>query len=102
MNGPVTTVGVLYPGELGAALAGQRALLAADWGELGAGALKARMGLHAGEVERQGAHYFGAPLYRCARLLATAHGGQTVLSQTTYDLVRDALPARAGLLDLGE
>jgi predicted ATPase/class 3 adenylate cyclase len=83
-----------------AAVAGQRALQAEDWGEVGA--LRARMGLHSGEVERQGAHYFGAPLYRCARLLATAHGGQTVLSQTTYDLVRDALPAGAGLRDLGE
>jgi class 3 adenylate cyclase len=41
-----------------AALAGQRALLAADWGELGAGALKARMGLHSGEVELQHGHYF--------------------------------------------
>ena len=60
------------------------------------------MGLHAGEVERQGAHYFGAPLYRCARLTGTAHGGQTVLSQTAYDLVRDALPDSAGLCDLGE
>ena len=82
-----------------AAVAGQRALQAEDWGEVGV--LRARMGLHSGEVERQGAHYFGAPLYRCARLLATAHGGQTVLSQTTYDLVRDALPAGAGLRDLG-
>src|SRR5262245_13532191 len=63
-----------------AALAGQLALRAADWGELGPSAIRARMGLHTGEVERQGAHYFGAPLYRCARLTATAHGGQVVLS----------------------
>jgi class 3 adenylate cyclase len=59
------------------------------------------MGLHTGEVEVQGAHYFGAPLYRCARLTATAHGGQVVLSQAVYDLVRDALPAEFGLRDLG-
>jgi predicted ATPase/class 3 adenylate cyclase len=84
-----------------AALAGQRALLAADWGELGAGALKARMGLHTGEVERRGAHYFGTPLYRCARFMATAHGGQTVLSGATAELVRGALPAGAALRDLG-
>ena len=48
-----------------AALAGLLALQGEDWGELGAGALKARMALHAGEVERQGAHYFvlrGPPL----------------------------------------
>jgi predicted ATPase len=60
------------------------------------------MGIHLGEVERQGAHYFGAPLYRCARLTATAHGGQTVLSGPAADLVRDALPAGAALRDLGE
>ena len=84
-----------------AALAGQLALQVANWGELGAGALQARMGLHTGEVERQGGHYFGAPLYRCARLTATAHGGQVVLSEATAALVRDALPAGAGLHDLG-
>jgi predicted ATPase/class 3 adenylate cyclase len=88
-----------------AALAGQLALQAADWGELGPGALRARMGLHTGEVERQGAHYFGAPLYRGARLTATAHGGQTVLSEAAAALVRDTLPelsAGAALRDLGE
>jgi predicted ATPase/class 3 adenylate cyclase/DNA-binding CsgD family transcriptional regulator len=84
-----------------AAVAGQCALLAADWGGLGAGALQARMGLHTGEVDVQGAHYFGAPLYRCARLMATAHGGQTVLSEAAAALVRDALPEGAGLRDLG-
>ena len=83
----------------GAALAGLRALQREPWGEVGA--LRARMGLHSGEVERQGAHYFGAPLVRCARLLATAHGGQTVLSEAAAALVRDALPDGAALRDLG-
>ena len=83
-----------------AALAGQQALHQESWGEVGA--LRARMGVHLGEVEAQGGHYFGAPLYRCARLTAAAHGGQVVLSQATVDLVQDALPAGAGLRDLGE
>jgi class 3 adenylate cyclase len=83
-----------------AALAGQLALQQESWGEVGG--LRARMGVHLGEVERQGGHYFGAPLYRCARLMATAHGGQTVLSAAVAELVRDALPAGAGLHDLGE
>jgi predicted ATPase/class 3 adenylate cyclase len=82
-----------------AALAGQLALQDEDWGEVGA--LRARMGVHVGEVERQGGHYFGAPLYRCARLMGTAHGGQTVLSEAAAALVRDALPAGAALRDLG-
>ena len=38
-----------------------------------------------------GARYLGLPLVRCARLLATAHGGQTVLSEAVAVLVRDAL-----------
>jgi class 3 adenylate cyclase len=75
-----------------AALTGQLALQAEAWGELGPGALRVRMGVHLGEVEAQGAHYFGAPLYRCARLTATAHGGQIVLSAATAELIQDALP----------
>ena len=76
-----------------AALAGQLALQREDWG--GTGPLRARMGVHLGEVERQGAHYFGAPLYRCARLTATAHGGQVVLSAAVAD-GRPRRPAGGG------
>ena len=89
-----------------AALAGQLALHQEPWGEVGP--LRARMGVHLGEVEAypapgaaHGARYLGLPLSRCARLMATAHGGQVVLSGAAVALVRDALPARAGLLDLG-
>ena len=42
-----------------AALAGQRALQAEPWGATGP--LRARMGVHLGEVERQGAHRPGRP-----------------------------------------
>jgi hypothetical protein len=59
------------------------------------------MGLHTGEVERQGSHYFGVPLVRCARLMATAHGGQVVLSGSTADLLGDALPEQTSLRELG-
>jgi len=67
------------------------------------------MGLHTGNVERypiegasRGARYFGAPLVRCARLMAAAHGGQVVLSQALVDLAADALPAHVTLQNLGE
>ena len=83
-----------------AALRGQYDLQTSDWGTLGA--LKVRMGLHTGEVERQGEHYFGVPLYRCARLTSTAHGAQVVVSSATAALVRDRLPVGAELRDLGE
>jgi class 3 adenylate cyclase len=85
---------------VGAAMAGQLSLQQEDWGEVGA--LQARMGLHLGEAEVQGGHYFVAPLYRCARLTATAHRGQVVLSLAVADVVRDALPDGAALRDLGE
>jgi predicted ATPase/class 3 adenylate cyclase len=88
------------PDAIAAALRAQQKLQAADWGVLGA--LKVRMGMHTGEVELRGDHYFGAPLYRCARLASTAHGAQVVLSSAVAALVRDRLPARAQLLDLGE
>ncbi|HEV8306988.1 MAG TPA: tetratricopeptide repeat protein [Methylomirabilota bacterium] len=83
-----------------AALRAQRDLQAESWGDLGQ--LRVRMGLHTGEVERQGSHYFGPALYRCARLTSAAHGGQVLLSSAAAELVRDALPAGSDLRDLGE
>jgi Cdc6-like AAA superfamily ATPase len=43
-----------------------------------------------------------AALNRVARLLAAAHGGQTLMTLATQELVRDALPAHASLVDLGQ
>ncbi len=83
-----------------AALRAQLDLGTAPWGELGS--LKVRMGLHTGEAELQGDHYFGAALYRCARLMSAAHGGQVVLSSIAADLMRETLPAAVDLHDLGE
>jgi cellulose biosynthesis protein BcsQ/class 3 adenylate cyclase len=83
----------------GAALQGQLTLQQEPWGE--AGALRVRMGLHLGEVELRGEHYFGLPLVRCARLMATAHGGQIVLSGAVAALIEDALPQGVQLQDLG-
>jgi predicted ATPase/class 3 adenylate cyclase len=83
-----------------AALEAQLALQAEPWGEVGP--IRVRIGLHTGEVELQGQHYFGAPLYRCARLMGSAHGGQIVLSAVTAALVHDALPPGVALKDLGE
>lgn len=85
---------------VGAALCAQQDLHGEPWGDLGQ--LKVRMGLHTGEVELQGDHYFGAALYRCARLTNAGHGGQVVLSSATAELVRETLPGGAGLSDLGE
>ena len=88
------------PEAVAAALAGQRALLAEDWGVLGP--LGARMALHTGAVELQDSDYVGACLNRLGRLLAAGHGGQVLLSEVTAGLVRGALPEGASLRDLGE
>ncbi|MCW2557408.1 MAG: Transcriptional regulator [Mycobacterium sp.] len=64
--------------------------------------IRLRIGLHTGEVQlRDEANYIGPTINRAARLRDLAHGGQTVLSNTTGDLVEDRLPADAWLTDLG-
>jgi predicted ATPase/class 3 adenylate cyclase/DNA-binding CsgD family transcriptional regulator len=64
--------------------------------------LRLRIALHTGEAElTTDLTYFGNALNRCARLRDAAHGGQTVLSRATNDLVLDHLPDGASLEDLG-
>ena len=63
--------------------------------------LKVRMALHTGAVESRDNDYFGPPLNRIARLLSTAHGGQTLLSQSTAQLVLGTLTGLESLRDLG-
>ncbi len=83
-----------------AALAAQRALLAARWPE--GVVLRVRMGLHTGEATPVGRDYVGLDVHRAARICAAAWGGQILLSQSTRVLIQHALPTGAGLRDLGE
>ncbi|HWZ74425.1 MAG TPA: adenylate/guanylate cyclase domain-containing protein [Casimicrobiaceae bacterium] len=64
-------------------------------------ALQARCGLHVGAVERRDNDFFGRAVNRAARIMSAAHGGQALVSQAIYELVRDRLPADISLLDLG-
>src|SRR4051794_13982197 len=64
--------------------------------------LRVRIALHTGEADLRGGEYYGAAVNRCARLRAAAYGGQTLVSLTTAQLVRDDLPDGVTLLDLGE
>ena len=82
-----------------AAIAGQKAISSEDWGEIGE--IRVRMGLHTGDVQVRGEHYFGAVLFRCARLMAIGYGRQVLLSRATCDLVRDSLPPDASIRSLG-
>ncbi|HEY8744987.1 MAG TPA: adenylate/guanylate cyclase domain-containing protein, partial [Chloroflexota bacterium] len=64
--------------------------------------LRVRLALHTGEADLREGDYYGSAVNRCARLRAVAHGGQVLLSQTTFDLVRGALPPDTRLRDLEE
>ena len=60
------------------------------------------MGLHTGVAEQRGDDYYGRVLNEAARLMDAGHGGQILVSRTTWELVRDALPEGCELIDLGE
>ena len=64
--------------------------------------LKLRVGVHTGDVlRRDDRNYAGPTVNRAARVRNLGSGGQTLLSQATYDLVVDHLPEGASLTDLG-
>ncbi len=70
--------------------------------ELTAAGLRVRMGLHTGQPDVVSTGYVGLDVPRAARISAAAHGGQTLLSPTTRELVEDELPVGVALRDLGE
>jgi class 3 adenylate cyclase len=93
------------PAALSAVLATQLALAAEPWGASGLAdgeLLRVRIALHTSQIALRDGDYMGAPLNRIARLLVAGHGGQTLLSSATAELVRGQLPAGAALRDLGE
>jgi predicted ATPase/DNA-binding CsgD family transcriptional regulator len=57
-----------------------------------------RMGLHTGETAEHNGSYSGSEVNRAARLMALAHGGQVLVSDTTEVLLRN----RVSLRPLGE
>nr|MBA3583632.1 adenylate/guanylate cyclase domain-containing protein [Gemmatimonadota bacterium] len=87
------------PPAVAAALAGQRALLAAEWPT--PEPIRVRMALHSGEAEARGGDYFGPPVNRVARIMAAGHGGQVLLSQAVERLAAERFPEGAALRDMG-
>lgn len=86
------------PAAVAAAVAAQRLLSETDWHGFEVGV---RMGLHTGEGRLAGDDYHGIDVHQAARVGATGHGGQVVLSATTVELVRTMLPDGVSLRDLG-
>jgi class 3 adenylate cyclase len=50
---------------------------------------------------RDGGNYMGPTINRAARLRELAHGGQTLLSGATSDLVSESLPDGTWLANMG-
>lgn len=64
--------------------------------------IRLRIGVHTGEVQlRDEGNYIGPTINRTARLRDLGHGGQTLLSGATEEMVFDRLPDEAWLTDLG-
>ncbi len=64
--------------------------------------LHVRASLHTGAADLQLGDYYGSAVNRAARLRGIAHGRQTVLSRTTWELVQDQLPQGVTIRDMGE
>jgi predicted ATPase len=64
--------------------------------------IRVRVGLHTGEAAERDGDYFGSAVNRAARLMGLGHGGQTIASAATADVVADTLPPEVKLVDLGE
>ena len=88
------------PDALRAALFAQLALRTEVWSE--PITIKVRMALHTGAAEVRDNDYFGPPLNRAARLLATGHGEQVLLSDVAHDLTQDTLPPAVAFKSMGE
>lgn len=84
---------------LASAIAIHRTLADHDWPD--GVELRVRIGIHTGEASAAGERYVGVSVHRAARIGAVAHGGQTLVSSATRELVEDDLPEGVFLRDLG-
>src|SRR5947207_5244590 len=85
---------------LAAAVATQRALAGARWGDDRI-SVRVRMGLDSGEVMLRSQSYIGVPLHRGARICQAGRGGQVLLSAATRALVGNELPDGVEVQELG-
>jgi predicted ATPase/class 3 adenylate cyclase len=64
--------------------------------DLAGGPVRVRMGLHTGEPLRTAEGYVGTDVHKAARIAAAGHGGQVLVSTSTFELLDERLK------DLGE
>jgi predicted ATPase/class 3 adenylate cyclase len=65
------------------------------------GAASVRMAVHSGDADIRGDDVIGLEVNRCQRIMATAHGGQVVVSAATADLIGHQPNPPLTLVDLG-
>jgi predicted ATPase/class 3 adenylate cyclase len=63
--------------------------------------IRVRIGMHTGEAPLVGDEYIGLDVHHAARVAASAHGGEVVISDATRALVEESLPAGLSIRDLG-
>lgn len=84
---------------LAAATQAQQDIAAATWPE--GVTVGVRMGLHTGEPTPHEDSYVGMDVHRAARVAASAHGGQVVLTEASYRIAAGHPAAGTGFVDLG-
>lgn len=75
------------------------ALAAEDWGRVGH--VRVRASIDCGDAKRQGDRFFGAALFRAARILSLAHGGETLISDEALQQATGRLPDGVRPRDMG-
>ncbi|GGC10607.1 ATP-binding protein [Cellulomonas carbonis] len=81
-----------------AAREAQEAVAAATWPD--GAVVRVRMGLHTGEPVRHEDGYVGMDVHRAARVAASAHGGQVLLTEPAYRIAVGAHDATSALRDV--
>ena len=82
-----------------AATQAQQEIASASWPD--GVTVRVRMGLHTGEPTPHEDGYVGMDVHRAARVAASAHGGQVVLTEATYRIAAGRPAAGSGFVDLG-
>lgn len=90
---------------LSAAITAQRKLQTEDWGDT---PVKVRIGINTGtaqasDMDNHSGGYKGyTAMARVQRVMSVGYGGQILLSNSSYELVRGELPNNISLRDMGE